>query len=321
MAKVYFILGCTACGKGAAGRDLARRVGGQIVSVDSMKIYRRMNIGTATPTAEQLARTPHHCIDVVEPSESFSVARYVDCADQAIERICDAGQVALAVGGTSLYVKALSEGLFAGPPGDADVRAEIKAQGDRIGLEALHAQLAAVDRAAAERIHPNDARRIVRALEVYRTTGTPISELQSQWGGALRHDCTFIGLRRGKDDQSRRINARVRRMMELGLPDEVAALQGEPAGMSRQAAAAVGYAEILAHFRGEMTLDQAIERIKINTRRLAKKQRTWHRRFSDVRWFDLAVDETPESAVERIMREVDFTAARASKKSGTEDEL
>jgi len=311
MAKVCFILGCTGCGKGAVGRELARRVGGQIVSVDSMKIYRRMDIGTAKPSAAERAAVPHHCIDVVEPSESFSVAQFVAHADRAIGAIGAAGDVALAVGGTSLYIKALSEGLFEGPPADEEVRAALRRRAREAGPAALHAELAEVDPEAAGRIHPHDERRIVRALEVYRKTGRPISELQGQWDrGERRYDCTFIGLRRERRDQGRRINARVRRMVAMGLRDEVAGLLAEPAGLSDQAAQAVGYAEMIDHLRGACSLAEAVERIKINTRRLAKKQRTWHRRFRDVTWFDLGAEEAPESAVDRIVASVRLERAK-----------
>ena len=307
VTKLYFILGCTACGKGAVGRTLARRIGGQIVSVDSMKIYRRMDNGTAKPIAEARREVPYHCIDIVEPNESFSVAQYVEHADRAIQSIASSSTVPLAIGGTSLYIKALSEGLFEGATGDPSVRASLRALAAAEGLEKLHAELARIDPEAARRIHPNDERRVIRALEVFQTTGRPISSLQKQWdSGTLRYDCAFIGLRRGREDISRRINARTKRMMDLGLVDEVSALLGEPGGISDQAAQAVGYAEIIAYLRGQCTLEQAIERIKVNTRHLAKKQRTWHRRWGDVRWFDLGPDDPPEATAERIISEIAF---------------
>jgi len=302
MARVHVILGCTASGKGTVGRAVARRVGGQIVSVDSMKVYRRMDIGTAKPSPRLRAEIPHHCIDIVEPSEGFSVAQYVAHADRAIEVIGAAGGVCLAVGGTSLYLKALTEGLFEGPSAEPEVRAELAGRVRREGAPALHAELAAVDPQAAQRIHPNDARRIVRALEVWRATGVPISELQRQWdSGRRRYDCVLIGLRRDRADQSRRINARVKRMVEQHLRDEVAALLAEPEGIGPQAAQAVGYAEMIAHLRGRCTLGEAVERIKINTRRLARKQRTWQRRFAGVAWLDLRGDEPAEETAERII--------------------
>ncbi|KKN76583.1 hypothetical protein LCGC14_0368750 [marine sediment metagenome] len=307
MAKVTFIVGCTACGKSSVGQHLARRLGGQILSVDSMKIYRRMDIGTAKPSPDIRAKIPHHGIDLVEPSESFSVAQYVQHADAAIEIIGATGAVALAVGGTSLYIKALSEGLFEGPSADPAIRGALKARAANEGLDVLHRELADVDRQAAARIHRNDQRRIVRALEVFQITGTPISQLQQQWdAGRRRYECVFIGLRRDRADQHRRINQRVGRMMAAGLADEVAALLAEPDGLSPQASVAVGYAELISHFRGELTEDQAVERIKINTRHLAKKQRTWQRRFADVHWFDLADDEPPEAVTERLLATISF---------------
>ncbi|MCP4375872.1 MAG: tRNA (adenosine(37)-N6)-dimethylallyltransferase MiaA [bacterium] len=305
---MYFIVGCTACGKGALGRCLAGLVGGEIVSVDSMKVYRRMDIGTAKPSPDALAKTPHHCIDIVEPSESFSVAQYVEHADRAIESIRSAGAVPLAVGGTSLYIKALSEGLFEGPSADPEIRAELIARAEAEGPGPLHAELAVVDPQSSERIHPNDTRRIVRGLEVYRTCGKSLTELQQQWdSGEKRYDCVFIGLRRDKADQSGRINARVKRMIDSGLVSEVRSLMDEPEPLSPTAAQAVGYAELIAHFNGECTLDQAVERIKINTRRLAKKQRTWHRRFEGIQWFDLAPDANAEETAQRITEKIDFT--------------
>jgi len=307
MPTLYFILGCTACGKGAIGRSLARRIGGQIVSVDSMKVYRRMDIGTAKPSPEARAEVPHHCIDVAEPSRGFSVAEYLDCADQAVARIRSAGAIPLAVGGTSLYIQALAFGLFAGPSADPTIRTELRGRARREGVEALHAELARIDPEAASRIHRNDLKRIIRGLEVHRLTGRAISELQRQWGGpARRYECVFLGLRRERTDLHHRINARARRMVEAGLREEVAALLAEPDGLSPQAAAAVGYAEMIAHLRGRLSLTDAVEQIKIRTRRLAKKQRTWRRRFPGVRWFDLAADTSPEQAAERIACEVSF---------------
>lgn len=307
MEKLYFILGCTASGKGATGRELARRLGGQIISVDSMKIYRRMDIGTAKPPAEVRAAIVHHCLDLVEPSESFSVARYVECADAAVRKIRDAGAIPLAVGGTNLYIKAMTEGLFDGPGADPEVRQRLGRRIVAEGLGALHAQLCREDPQAAQRIHPNDERRIVRALEVLEIAGRPISELQRQWDNpAPRHECVLIGLRRDKDDLNRRINLRARRMLDAGLRDEVASLLAEPVGLSREAAQAVGYAEMIDHLQGRCSLEDAFERIKINTRQLAKKQRTWQRRFAGVEWFDVAPDDTAESLADAILARIRF---------------
>jgi len=302
MHKVVFILGCTAVGKGAAGREVARRLGASIVSVDSMKIYRRMDIGTAKPPPEVRGEIPHYCIDLVEPHEEFSVADFVRHADRALADATARGSLPLAVGGTSLYVKALAEGLFEGASGDPNVRADLKARIAHEGLAAMHAELARIDPQAAGRIHPNDQRRIIRALEVHKATGKPISDLQSQWDGDRRHDCLFIGLRRDKTDLHSRINLRVRQMLDRGLRDEVAALLAEPNGLSKQASQAVGYAEMIEHLQGRCTLEEAFEKIKVNTRRLAKKQRTWHRRFRDVHWIDLNGDDLPATIAEAILR-------------------
>lgn len=307
MTRLPVILGCTASGKASVGLELARRLGGQIVVVDSMKVYRRMNIGTAKPSAEAQATVPHHCIDLVEPSEAFSVADYVQAADRAIETITAEGAIPLAVGGTSLYLKGLCEGLFEGPSADQDFREALKARGHTEGLAALHRELTQVDPVAAKLIHPNDERRIVRALEVYHTHGTPISELQQQWDAEqTRYDCVYIGLRREKEAQSRRINRRVKQMMDAGLAEEVRALLAEPGPLSRQAAAAVGYTELIEHFQGRCSLDEAIEKIKINTRKLAKKQRTWHRRFPGVTWFDVTDADTAAGVAERVLASISF---------------
>jgi len=300
--RVDFLIGCTGSGKGAVGRAVAERIGAEIVSVDSMKVYRRMDIGTAKPTREERARVPHHLIDVAEPWESFSVARYVEAADAAIRDITARGRRVLVVGGTCLHIKALSEGLFEGPGADPQIRAEIRRRAGREGAAALHRELARIDPRAAQRIHPNDLRRIERALEVFRLAGRPISELQQQWDAPQRrYDCRFIGLRREKADQNHRINLRVQRMIDRGLVDEVRLLLSAPGGLSDVAAQAVGYAEIIAYLRGEDALEDAVERIKINTRRLAKSQRTWFRRWRDVAWVDVAAAEPVEQIAQRVL--------------------
>lgn len=300
--RVNCLIGCTAGGKGRVGLELARRLGGEIISVDSMKIYRRMDIGTAKPSREARAEVPHHLIDVVEPSEPYSLARYVEEAERAIRDIAARGKPVLAVGGTMLYVRGLMAGVFEGPGADPEFRRGLREQAARDGTPALHAELARVDPRAAERIHANDLRRIERALEVYHLTGTPISELQQQWDRPTnRYDCRIVALRRPKEEANRRINARVHRMIEAGLVDEVRALLAEPRGIGHQAAQAVGYAEILAHLKGEMSLADAVERIKINSRHLAKHQRTWMRRMPGIKWVDVADDETAEQVANRVL--------------------
>ena len=303
MKRIFFILGCTAVGKSAVGVEVARRIGAEIVSVDSMMVYRRMDIGTAKPSREVRAEIPHHCIDIVEPSESFSVARYLTFADEAIDKISSAGKPVLLVGGSALYIKAVSEGLFEGPGANPEIRQALKARAAAEGLSALHAELAKVDPDAARRISPRDEKRIIRALEVYELTGEPISRLQQQWDNQqFRYDCVFIGLRRPKEEINRRINARVKEMIRKGLRDEVASLLAEPKGLSDQARQALGYAEMIEHLKGKYTLEQAIERIKINTRQFAKRQRTWFRHFRDVQWIDIQEDDTIEKVSEKVLK-------------------
>lgn len=285
---VIFLIGCTASGKGAVGRLLAESLDAEILSVDSMKVYCRMDIGTAKPSAEHRARLPHHLIDVAQPWESFSAARFVQLAQQAIGQIHSRGRITVGIGGSVLYLKALTEGIFEGPGSDLKLRDELLAQAEKDGPAVLHQQLGKIDPQAAERIHPNDLRRVVRALEVFKLTGRPISSYQSQFG-QLRSDyrMLFLGLRHVREQQNRRINARVKRMIELGLVDEVKSLFEEKPAISRQARQALGYAEIIAFLAGRYDLDRAIERIKINTRRFAKSQRTWFRQLSQVHWFDV----------------------------------
>ena len=298
---MYLILGCTASGKGKLAFELARRWGGEIISIDSMKVYRRMDIGTAKPGADARQAVRHHLQDVVEPHEAFSVGRYVEMADAAIADIAARQSPIIAVGGTALYIKALLQGLFDGPPADADVRERLKLEAQHCGSAHLHERLTSVDAEAAQRIHPNDLKRIIRALEVYELTGRPISSYQKQFGSAeYRHNWRLIGVRRSKDDASSRINQRVKRMIEAGLVAEVERLLAEPRGLSEQAAQAVGYAEIIGHLNGACGLEEAVEQIKVNTRRLAKAQRTWFRSFTHVQWFDLAADEDVAGLADRV---------------------
>ncbi|MBN2129084.1 MAG: tRNA (adenosine(37)-N6)-dimethylallyltransferase MiaA [Sedimentisphaerales bacterium] len=300
---MILILGVTASGKGRVAFELARALDGEIVSVDSMKVYRRMDIGTAKPPAEARRGVPYHLIDVVEPSESFSVGLYLEKALPAIEEIRRRGRTVIAVGGTALYIKALLYGLFEGPGSDERIRAELHSRAEAEGLARLHGELARVDPEAAERINPNDARRIIRALEVHRLTGRPISSFQRQFEVERPlHDWMLIGLRRERALESRRINARVRKMVEAGLVGEVESLLAEAEPLSKQARSAIGYAEIIEHLEGRMDRETAVERVKINTRRLAKGQRTWFKTFRGVHWIDIEPDEPDKNVLDRAQK-------------------
>ena len=298
--KMILILGVTASGKGRLGFDLAQSMDAEIISIDSMKVYRRMDIGTAKPPREARERVKYHMVDVVEPSDSYSVGAFFDAASDAIEQIKGRRKNIVAVGGTALYIKSLLYGLFDGAGSDENVRSELRARAETEGLTGLYRELMKVDPVAAERINPNDARRIVRALEVHRITGKPISSFQKQWEQPqLRHNWTIIGLRREKADASGRINKRVKRMIADGLVDEVKSLLAEEKPLSKQARCAIGYAEIIDHLNGQTNLEEATELIKVHTRRLAKSQRTWFKTFRNVNWLDIEPDEPSEKTFER----------------------
>ena len=298
------ILGVTASGKSALAFELAKTLAAEIISVDSMKVYCRMDVGTAKPPLEKRQILPYHLIDVAEPSEAFSVDRFLDLTEKSVQDIQSRGKPVVAVGGTAMYIKALLHGLFNGPGSDDTIRTRLKARGDAEGFAQLHKQLVAVDPAAGERIHPNDEKRIIRALEVFELTGKPISSFQKQWDDAPASDWFVIGLRREKEIENSRMNARVKRMMDEGLRDEVAGLLAEEKPLSKQAAAAIGYAEMIAHLNGEMELDETVEKIKINTRRFAKSQRTWFKTFRNTNWIDITEEDTIESVLSQALQRV-----------------
>lgn len=297
---MILILGVTASGKGRLAFDLARNIDAEIISIDSMKVYRRMDIGTAKPPFTVRQRVPYHLIDVVEPSDSFSVGSFLDRASKAIEQIKSRKKNIIAVGGTALYIKSLLYGLFEEAGSDEQIRAELRTRAETEGLAKLHRELTNIDPAAADRINRNDVRRIIRALEVYTITGKPISNFQNQWETRqTKHDWTIIGLRREKPEANSRINQRVKKMIDSGLVDEVKALVNEEKPLSPQARCAIGYAEIIEHLDGRMDLQDATEKIKINTRRLAKGQRTWFKTFRNIHWLDIESDESSERIFER----------------------
>ncbi len=296
---MILILGVTASGKGKLAFALAKSLNAEIISIDSMKVYRRMDIGTAKPPKETRDQIPYHLIDVVEPGDSFSVARFLELALESIADTKKRNKPIVAVGGTALYIKSLLYGLFEGPGADEQIRDQLKAQAQAEGLDKLYAQLQTIDPAAASKISTNDPRRIIRALEVYKLTGKPISSFQQQWDANASQDWTIIGLRREKTEESKRINTRVKKMIDAGLVDEVKQLLAEPIPLSKQARSAISYAEIINHLSGQTTLDDAIELIKKNTRKLAKAQRTWFKTFKNLNWLDLAPDETVDSALTR----------------------
>jgi tRNA dimethylallyltransferase len=275
------IIGATASGKSALAMEVAYKTGAEILSVDSMQVYRGMDVGTAKATVAQRKEVRHHLIDVADPDEVFSVAKFVEQADAMI---AGAKSKLVATGGTPMYFRALFAGLFEGPSADEKLREKLRA----IPGEELHAQLVKVDPEAARRIHPRDSRRLVRALEVHELTGKPISAMQEQWddNSPPRHRAVWIGLRWERDALNMRINARVREMISAGWVEEVRELVRKYPALSKTAAEAIGYAQLIEYLGGRATLDDAIEQIKIATRQLARRQMKWFRRFPNVHWLE-----------------------------------
>ena len=281
VTPLLVILGPTASGKSAIAMEVARSSGAEILSVDSMQVYRGMDIGTAKPTAAERAEVRHHAIDVVEPTEAFTTARFVELADAVISDARARGVPLIATGGTPLYYKTLFEGLFEGPTANAEVRERLRA----LPNDDLFKRLVEVDPAAAARIHVNDQMRLVRALEVYELTGRPISSFQTNWGSQrMRHHAVWVGLAWEKEALNRRINARVKQMIEAGWVEEVRALLDRHGTLSKTAAEATGYHELIEHVHGRLPLADAVEQIKIATRQLARRQMKWFRRFPHVHW-------------------------------------
>ncbi|MBL8745609.1 MAG: tRNA (adenosine(37)-N6)-dimethylallyltransferase MiaA [Phycisphaerae bacterium] len=309
LQRFPIIVGPTAGGKSslAVQVGLLLRAGGraaEIVTADSMQVFRGLDIGTAKPTDEERGGLPHHLIDIAEPRDSFSVERWLSRAEGCIDRIREGGSVPIVVGGTHFYVKALLEGLFEGPGSDEGLRAELAA----LPASALRAELERIDTASARRLHANDLRRTIRAIEVFRLTGKPLSEHQSQWDrGGVRSDALLVGLEWSTEAINRRINARVKSMIERGLVEEARGLWSAGA-FGPQSREALGYKQLIEHFEGRSSLDEAIERIKIETRRFARNQRTWLRRLRtvpDAEWVRVEGDDvegTIRRAAERVVK-------------------
>lgn len=295
---ILVILGPTASGKSALALSVARCTGAEILSVDSMQVYRGMDVGTAKPSPAERAAVRHHLLDLVGPNEVFTVARFVEAADRVIADAAARQAPLIATGGTPLYYKALFEGLFEGPGADAAVRGRLSP----LPKEELARRLAEVDPAAAARIHVNDQKRLVRALEVYELTGKPISSFQTEWADPKpRHEAVWVGLNWEREVLNRRINARVKQMLADGWVEETRRLLARPAPLSRTAAEATGYRELIEHLSGRLSLEDASEQIKIATRQLARRQMKWFRRFPGVLWLpgERPVQQNAESVVGR----------------------
>lgn len=302
LATVLCLTGPTAGGKTSTGIELAKLLGAEIVSLDSMALYRGMDIGTAKPSAAERAAVPHHLIDVIEPHEEFSVAQYVAAVREVDAEIRSRGRQTLLVGGTPLYLKALLRGLFEGPPADWELRHRWEALAKQEGDDALHARLALVDPAAAAKLHPNDMRRIIRALEVFEKLGQPISQLQQTFDHPRSAaECRVIVLDWHREELYSRIDARVNAMFAAGLVGEVQSLIQCDRPLSRTAGQAVGYREVLEHLRGQRDLAATIELVKLRTRQFAKRQHTWFRGLPECQWLPVAEPFSAEAVAKRVL--------------------
>ncbi len=302
LQRAIYLTGPTAVGKTAVGVALARRLDAEIVAMDSMTIYRGMDIGTAKPTPAERGGIPHHLIDVVDPWESASVADYRDWALETVAAIEGRGKRALFVGGTSLYLKTLLRGLFDGPGTDPELRLRLDREAGLHGEAALHARLAGLDPAAAARLHPNDRRRIIRALEVIELTGQPLSALQVEHQVPAPSGVRVYALELPREILYDRINRRVRGFFDAGLVEEVRALQSAPRPMGPGPAQGIGYREVIDLLAGRASLAETIESIQTRSRQFAKRQATWFRGLEEVEPFPIEPEEDPEAIADRLAR-------------------
>jgi tRNA dimethylallyltransferase len=287
LTKLVVILGPTASGKTELAVRLAERCAGEIVNADSMQVYSGMDIGTAKPSPEFRQRVPHHLIDIVTPDVNFTAADFRREAGRVIADILGRGKRVIVAGGTGLYIKVLLQGLADSPGGDEGCRDQLKAVAREQGNGELLRQLAEVDPETARRLHPNDQVRIIRALEVYRQSGIPISSYRDGHGFAgSRYHALKIGVKVERDELYRRIEQRVEGMIEAGLADEVAGLMAAGYGPDMKALRSIGYKEMCACLAGSCTLDEAVALIKRDSRRYAKRQMTWFAREPEIKWLD-----------------------------------
>jgi len=300
--KIIFLVGPTGIGKSAAAVSLARKLKAEIISCDSMQVYRGMNIITSKALCAQRRSVKHHLLDVVSPAREYNVARYRNEALAICDKLFKKGSLPLFVGGTGLYYSIIIDGLFPAVPEDKKVRAILCKQAKAKGSGWLYKKLARVDSVAAGRIHPNDTRRIIRALEVFMLTGSPISSLQKQRKGlGPEYEVKIFGLNTNRELLYKRINARVERMFTLGLIGEVKRLLKSK--LSKTASCAIGIKELKGYFNGDYPLEEARRLIQQESRRYAKRQLTWFRKDKRIKWINIKDTETPQLIARRIYKE------------------
>lgn len=301
LRKCWFLAGPTASGKSAAGLILAERIGAEIVALDSMSLYRGMDIGTAKPSPDDRRRIPHHLLDVIDPHEEYSLAQYVTAAERVCHDIVGRGRIPLFIGGTGLYLRGVLRGVFEGPPADWDIRKRWELLAESGGGEAVHRELQAVDPALAGRLHPRDLRRVIRGLEVFALTGIPLSVQQRQKPLPFeqRPRCVFW-LSPDRDRLYTRIDRRVEAMFAEGLVEEVRGLLSGSQPLSRTARQALGYREVIEHLEGKFTLAEALHWTQTRTRQFAKRQGTWFRHLEECRAIPLSGEASSEAVAQLV---------------------
>lgn len=299
--KILILVGPTAIGKSRVALMIAEKFKGEIVNGDSMQVYRYMDIGTAKPSEKELGRVRHHLIDIRNPDEDFDAARFRDEASKAITDIKDRGLIPIVVGGTGLYIKALTEGVFNAPPVDKELRERLRREAEESGISVLYNRLTDVDQEAAARIPPNNTHRVIRALEIFYQTGRPISQYQREHAFSERpYNSLKIGLYRKRETIYKNIDDRVESMIKAGFVDEVERILKMGYSHGLKAMQAIGYAHICNHLQGEYDLEEAIRLIKRDTRHYAKRQMTWFGRDHDIRWFDMSEEVCLEHIFDKV---------------------
>jgi tRNA dimethylallyltransferase len=302
------LVGTTAVGKTALALEIARQADCELISLDSMQVYRGMDIGTAKATLEEQAACPHHMLDRVEPSERYDVARYLDEVREVLLELSGVGKRYLFVGGTAFWLRALVHGLFDGPSRDPAVRERLEALVEREGAEALWARLEERDPDTAARLHPNDTRRVVRALEVCELTGEPLSKQQREWGwhgekGAPKRAARVVGIYSEGETYEARLRARVEVMLEAGWIEEALAVR-DGCGFGATAGKAIGYQEVLALADGVTERTDCVDEITLRTRQFARKQRTWYRKLGDATWIEPPEEDSLGEVAARVAEEL-----------------
>ena len=301
MRKIIAVCGPTAVGKTKYAIEAAKAFGGEVVSCDSMQLYKYMDIGSAKPTADELSQVPHHLVDLIDPADAFSVAEYQKLAREAIEDIFARGKVPVIAGGTGLYLNSILYDMdFSNAKQDQNLRLQLEKEAEEFGPEYLHNKLRELDSEAASRIHPNNIKKVVRAIEG-ALSGDNIKDFKECNTKVKDFERILIGLTRDREELYDRINLRVDLLVEQGLFDEVKGLLDKGLTESDISMKGIGYKEIIGYFNGKYTKDEAIDLIKKNTRHLAKRQITWFKRYEDIHWIDISQYKNDEEAIEGML--------------------